>query len=306
MKKNAELAIVGGGPAGITAGLYAARSGVQAVIYEKGNFGGELAQIINIENYPGYTGDGKILAQKMREQAENAGVIFEYGECEGLETQRDGFLLKIDGEDVTAKTVLIAVGNEPRKLDIDVNIPVSYCSLCDAPLVKNKNVVVIGGGYSATQEAISLSKIAKSVTILARSQIKVVGNIRQRLENCQNIRIIENAKISKEEIEKFEHAFVFIGHLPATDFLPKEILRADGTIMTGASAKELEGSLDLLGLDGLERRSMHETLIPGLFAAGDVRFDAVRQVVTASGDGAAAAIEITDYLDKSNLTKNKA
>lgn len=296
--KSPELAIIGGGPAGLAAGLYAVRSGIDAVLYEKGNFGGELAQIIQIENYPGYIGDGRKLAEDMRQQAEAAGLRTEYGECEHLQQNDSGFLLTIDGEEILSRTVLVAVGNEPRRLDLSVNIPVSYCSLCDAPLVRGKDIVVIGGGYSATQEAISLSKIAKTVTILARSHIKVMGNLRKRLADCKNIQVIENAKITKEKIESFEHAFVFIGHQPATGFLPEIVLAADGTVMTGAGSKELEGSLDLLGLDGLQCRSPHETLIPGLFAAGDVRFGAVRQVVAAAGDGAAAAIEIISYLDR--------
>lgn len=292
-----DLIVIGGGVAGMSAGIYAARGNLKTVIYEKTNFGGELAQIIHIANYPGYDGRGDELALKMRQQAEAAGVEFDYGECREVRVSGKVFDLTIDERTVRARSVLIATGNEPRRLEYELDVPASYCSLCDAPLVKGKNIAVIGGGDSAVQEAIELSHIAKQVTIISRSKLRASPKLQSRALELPNLQIRENNETTKEELEDFEHVFVFIGHLPATKFLPEDVLAADGTVMTGAGVKELSSSLDMLGLDDFARRSDHETLIPGLFAAGDVRFGAVRQVVAAAADGAAAAIEIMHYLD---------
>lgn len=265
-----DLAIIGSGPAALTAAIYAARAGLKTVVYEKGAMGGALSQIAKIENYPGFVGAGADLAAVMRDQATTAGAKIEYGECQGVNP------LIIDGEEIAARAILIATGSEPIPLDVKTDKPVSYCALCDGALYKGKAIAVIGGGNSAIQESIHLAKIVGSITVFSRSALSAEPYIIDKLKQCKNVTIRENITATPADLAHFAAVFTFIGKRPATTFLPSEILTKDGYIKTDDYA----------------------TSINGIFAAGDVRDGSIRQAISAAADGAAAAITITKFLQK--------
>lgn len=258
------LKIIGAGPAGLAAAIYAARAGIETTIYEKGIIGGALNDIPKIENYPGFTGPGAELAKIMKNQATAAGAKF----SDDWET--DDLLSQPKDSDV----ILIATGSEPIPLDFETNAPVSYCALCDGPLYQGKHIAVVGGGNSAVSESIYLANLAKSVTLFSRSQLKAEKCLIDKLSTRKNITIHENTEVNAAKLDDFAAVFVFIGKRPATSFLPKSILDQDGFIKTKG----------------------HQTTIPRIFAAGDVRAGSIRQAITAAGDGAAAAIKIIDFL----------
>lgn len=274
-----DLAIIGAGPAALSAALYAARAGLNVQVFEKKNYGGILAEIPLIENYPGFIGAGAELANDMRRQAEAAGAKFSYGECVEF-AYEENFELKVDDEKIIAKKVLIATGSNPRQLKFTLDIPVSYCALCDGALAKDKDVVVVGGANSAVQEALYLSKLARKVTIITHSKIKADSALVEVAKKVPNLEIQENIEPTAEMLNQFDFCFVYIGKIPATEFIKeKSILDQAGYIVCDNNIYA------------------HQTKIIGLFAAGDVRAHTIKQVVTAAADGAAAAIEITNSLN---------
>jgi len=273
-----DLAIIGAGPAALTAAIYAARAGLDVVVYEKHNYGGILAEIPQIENYPGFVGTGNQLAKQMHGQAEHAGAKIDYGECLGLKQSGGNFIVNIEEKNIHSRAVLVATGSSPKPLAFPVSIPTSYCALCDGPLAKGKNVVVVGGANSAVQEALFLADLAKSVTIITHSQLKADAWLVNALNKDSRIKVQENLEPTPELLDQFDYAFVYIGKTPATQFLDHDLLDRTGYVACG------------------NKLYPHQTKTPGLFAAGDVRAGSIKQVVTAAGDGAAAAIEIVQYL----------
>lgn len=322
-----DLAIIGSGPAALTAALYAARGGLSVKVFERGNFGGTLPEIAVISNYPGFDGEGSKLAAFMHSQAEQAGAVIAYGECTALayypagttaspgarteemssradhtphasSTEQSYFELTVDAEPVQARAVLAASGSEPLRLPFEVSVPVSYCAICDGPLARGQHVAVIGGANSAAGEALYLSGLAADVTLITHSRLKADQAFQQRLFATPNIKIRENIEPDAALLNQFDHIFVYIGKRPATAYLQElnrsyPLLDQQGYVLTGSqgtgggsapassqTATTFEGGLSL------------QTAIPGLFAAGDVRSGAVRQVVTAAGEGAVAALAI--------------
>lgn len=276
-----DLAIIGSGPAALAAAIYAARAGLSVVAYERRNYGGILAEIPLIENYPGFLGTGSQLAKQMREQAERAGARIGYGECLGIKRSEDRFTVKIEEESIQARAVLIATGSDPKPLGFSLTIPISYCALCDGPLTQGKDVVVVGGANSAVQEALYLANLAKSVTIITHSQLKADTKLVDELNQDHRIKVRENLEPTPELLNQFDCAFIYIGKTPATQFLDRDLLDQSGYVVCD---------------DGFYP---HQTKLAGIFAAGDVRANSIKQVVTAAGDGAAAAIEISQYLRES-------
>ena len=265
------LAIIGAGPAALTAAIYAARAGLKVRVYDKKSFGGALNDIIKIENFPGFVGEGSELARALKNQAIRAGAEIEYGDCSSVEP------LIVDGEEVEARVVLIATGSEPRPLGFQIKKPVSYCVLCDAPLYKGKNVAVVGGGNSAVQESLHLAKIVKKLTLISHTPLRAEKNLIEKLQKLPNVGIRENAEPTPSLLNDFDAVFVLIGKRPATTFLPKDILSSDGYIVP---------------------KNGHQTAHKNLFVAGDVRQDSIRQAITAAADGAAAALEIIEFLNQ--------
>lgn len=269
-----DAAIVGGGPAALTAAIYLGRAGYTVKVFEHEAFGGMVNQIVKISNYPGFVGKGSELANNMKQQAETSGAKLAYGECTGLEPTEHGWRVTVDGEPVNAKVVLIATGSEPRQLDFGLDVPVSYCAMCDGDLIKGKNIAVVGGANSAIHEAIYLAPLARELTLISHSGVKAEQALVDKLGQFNNVTIIENTEPTPKLLNQYDQVFVSIGKRPATRFLNPEVVDESGYI----------------------KAEHYQTKLPGLFAAGDVRQGAVRQVVTAAAEGAAAARAMIDFL----------
>lgn len=283
-----DLAIIGAGPAALTAAIYAARADLSTTVFERGTVGGALAEISHIANFPGFDGPGPDLAKSMRAQAESSGAHLVYGECTDIRQGTNHFVLTVDGEPQAARAVLVATGSEPRQLDQSLQsaltVPVSYCALCDGDLIKGKRIAVVGGANSALQEALYLAGLAESVTIISHSAVKASPNLQERVAGTPNIELLPDTEPTAELLNQFSHIFVFIGKRPATTFLEN------------LSRSTNSGLLDPQGYIRTISATSHSTPIAGLFAAGDVRSGALRQAITAAADGAATAVEIAEYL----------
>jgi thioredoxin reductase (NADPH) len=308
-----DLIIVGGGPAGLSAGLYASRGGLQNVtlIEKEGMAGGQITQSSEIENYPGInkTVTGLELMESWPDQAKKFGLKTINEEVVSISQNSDNsFLVKTSIGEYNTLTVLVATGNRPKKANIKGEIEffgkgVSTCATCDAFFYRNKEVAVVGGGDSALEEALHLTKFASKVYLIHRKEkFKAAPNTVSRVENCDKIELILNSTVEEicgdkmgvtgikiknlenEEIKDLEvpGIFVFVGRKPINDYLKQEngeylcAVNDNGEIIT-----DIE---------------MH-TSIEGLYAAGDIRACAARQVVCAAGDGACAALRIIDYID---------
>ena len=303
MNKQYDVAIIGGGPAGYTAALYAARAGLSALIIERMAAGGQMALTTEIDNYPGFPDgvDGFTLGQDMRKGAERFGAETVLTQVEALELA--GEVKKIHTRTGTflAKTVIYAAGATPRKLGLKeeealTGLGVSYCAHCDGMFYRNKTVVVVGGGNSAAADALLLSRVAKKVILVHRRDVLRAEKIyRTRLENAGNVEfswntrvikllhgerlqgiIVENTHTGEQQEILCDGLFVSVGRDPAT-LLVKEQLPLDenGYIIADESTK---------------------TGIPGVYAAGDVRTKELRQIVTATADGAVAAYQAEHFI----------
>lgn len=302
-----DLAIVGAGPSAISAAIYAARDGLNVKVFEKQIIGGLVSQTDLIENYPGFEEGvtGLDLIKKMRSQAEKFGAKFEYAEVSSLK-QKDGYVTFLaDGFELKARAILLAVGNEYKKLGIEnedrfIGRGIYFCGTCDGPLFKDKEVIAVGGGNSAVQEAIFISKYASKVHLIVRSDIKAQEVLKERLEDAVNkgkivvykgaqikellmdTENISGAKItfndSREDIDILSPAiFEFIGLVPNTKWLDGSSVETNdrGEIIVD---KNLKTSLDLV------------------YATGDAIEDAKKQIIIAAGNGALAALNISKKL----------
>lgn len=264
-----DLAIIGSGPAALTAAIYAARLGLSVEVFEKSAFGGALPQISHLSNFPGFDGKGEDFAKSLKSQAESFGAKISFGACTSVSP------LEIDGESLDARAVLIATGSEPRPLDFEPSVPVSYCALCDGPLYKDKNILVIGGGNSAVGESLYLARLAKNLTLATHSDLKADPVFVNNLKKENNVTIMENVKVDESLTNKFDAVFVFIGKRPATSFIDKSLLNDEGYVVTDKN---------------------YQTKEKNIFAAGDVRSGSVKQAISAAAEGAEAAISIANFL----------
>ena len=298
-----DMVIVGGGPGGYTAALYAARAGLDTLVLEKLSAGGQMAQTDQIDNYPGFEDgiDGFSLAEKMQKQAERCGAKSEYAEVSRLNLTADPKVLETSEGTFCGKTVVLASGAAPRELGIAkeaelVGRGVAYCAACDGAFYRGKTVVVVGGGNSAAADALLLSRIAKNVILVhRRDTLRATRIYHQPLLSRENVEFRWNSTVTEllhndhltgvrlrdimtgaESTIECDGVFISVGRKPATD-LVRDQLEVDrgGYIVADETTK---------------------TAIPGVYAVGDVRTKPLRQIVTAVADGAVAVHMAEEYL----------
>lgn len=301
-----DTVMVGAGPSALAAAVYTTREDIETVLYEKGVIGGLAAITDKVDNYPGFPDgiEGLTLAGHLEKQAERFGAQIEFGQVESIKSDGDIKTLVIDGQDVKARSVLIATGSDYNKLGIPGEAEyygrgVHYCATCDGAFYREKKLVVVGGGNSAVQEAIFLTRFTTHIDLLVRSTIKASevlqqdlqkfideGKITVHLGTTPNEIIVTDGKVEKVTATKDGEAtefitdgvFIFVGLKPNTEFL-------------AGSGVELDEQ-------GLVKTDIHlETSVKGIFASGDVRSGATMQIASAVGEGATAALAIREYLD---------
>jgi len=303
-KKEYDVIIIGGGPAGLSAGIYTSRSRLDTLLIERGVVGGRITDAELVENYPGFADgiSGAELGQLMQRQAAKYGLNIVTAEATGLELKKDKKVVKTTQGDFTAKAVIIASGSERGKLGVPGEVEVtgkgvSYCATCDGPLFRGKTVAVVGGGNAAISEALYLAKFASKVIVIhRRDQLRATRVLEEKARAEAKIEFLWDTVVEKIEGEKaldqlslrqvktgqkssldVAGVFIAVGLKPSTDFL-KGVLPMDegGYIITN------------------ERM---ETEIAGIFAAGDIRRNSPRQAITAAGDGATAAVNAEIFLE---------
>ena len=297
MERQVDLVVIGAGPAGLTAALYASRAGLKTMILESGAPGGKLVKTHQISNYPGVkTLAGTDLAMSMLEQATSFGAMYEYGDVEKVDADKKVYLS--DGTVVEAKAVIVATGTKERLLNIpgekeNIGRGVSFCAVCDGAFFKDKDVVVIGGGNSALEESLYLTTFAKSVTIVIRRDVfRAEKQIQEQIEANEKIHIIKK-HIPKEILS--ENGKVSGILLENVDTKETMTLNCQG-IFPYVGQDPMSHCLE--GLDVLDERGYvlvdknMETKVKGIYAAGDVLQKDLRQVVTTTNDGAIAAQHI--------------
>ncbi len=301
-----DVIIIGGGPSGMTSAIYSSRARLKTLLIEKAGCGGQIAITDNIENYPGFEQgiNGFELATKMQTQATNFGTEFIYGEAVSFQlNDKIKKVILLDNKEYLAKTIIISSGASFKKLGIKgeqefIGKGVSYCATCDGPFFRNKEIVVIGGGDSALQEALYLTKFAVKVNLIhRRNEFRAAKILQEKVFKEQKINVIFDSVVEeisgKDVLEQVtlkniktntisqlsvNGVFIFVGWTPNTNFLNNQLkLNKQGYIITDDKMN---------------------TSIEGVFACGDVREKTLRQVVTAAGDGAIAANSAQHYLEK--------
>ena len=298
-----DVIIVGGGPGGYTAALYAARAGLDTVILEKLSAGGQMALTQQIDNYPGFEEgiDGFSLAEKMQKQAERFGAKSEYAEVIHMDLKVPTKVVESTEGQFLGKTVILATGANPRELGVReeaglIGRGVAYCAACDGMFYRGKTVVVVGGGNSAAADALLLSRIAKKVILVhRRDTLRATKIYHEPLLNAENVEFrwnstveellhgerltgvrLRNAVTGEECVVECDGVFVSVGRKPATELVKDQLeLDQNGYVIAGESTM---------------------TNIPGVYAVGDVRTKELRQVVTAVADGAMAVHAAEKYL----------
>ncbi|MCP4419577.1 MAG: FAD-dependent oxidoreductase [Chloroflexi bacterium] len=323
-RSHYDLIIVGGGPAGLTTALYTAREDIDTLVIERAALGGQAAATEKLDNMPGFPDSiaGIDFANRLRQQAEKFGVELLQAQDVVNIHSHDNYhcVFTGDGSEYSSSALLIATGSRYRRLNAPgesdyIGAGVHFCATCDGPFYKGKQVVVIGGGNSATEESMLLTKFADKVTILVRGeeftaskiiQEKVLNDpkieVRWHTEVTQfsgadsklNQLTLVNNQTNEEETLAVDGAFIFIGLVPNTHFLTDSGVQLDewGFVVTGHN---LVHDAPLKNFDGREPAVL-ETSVPGIFAAGDVREGSTKQVASAAGEGATAALLVREYL----------
>lgn len=304
-----DVIIIGGGPAGLSAGLYAARARMSTLIIEKDAFGGQIVTTADVENYPGSIVDptGPILIDRMMKQAEGFGA--EKVSDTIVEVNLDEKIKVVKGKkgEYQAKTVIIATGAVPRPMGCPgekelTGRGVSYCATCDGAFFEDLEVYVVGGGDSAVEEAMYLTKFARKVTIIhRRDELRAAKSIQEKAFKNEKLHFIWDSSISEVKGEGILESFTLenLKTGEKTEVLPDE---DDGTfgifVFVGylPATEMFEGIIDMEGNYIVTDDDMH-TNIDGVFAAGDNRVKSLRQVVTATADGAIAAVQAEKYIE---------
>ena len=298
-----DMVIIGGGPGGYSAALYAARAGLDVVVLERLSAGGQMALTHQVDNYPGFAEgiDGFTLGMQMQEGAERFGAKTEYAEVKSMDLRAEPKRIETSEGTFLGKTVVYAAGAGPRKLGLPEEEKVAgrgvhYCAACDGMFYKGKTVVVVGGGNSAVADALILSRLAEKVILVhRRDSLRAEKVYHKALKEAENLEFrwnsvvsevlhedkvtgirLKNVSSGEESVIPCDGVFVSIGRSPNTELLKGQVaLDAHGYVSAGESCR---------------------TNIPGVFAVGDVRTKALRQIVTAAADGAVSVHYAEEYL----------
>lgn len=302
-----DVVMIGAGPSALTAAIYTTREDIDTVLYEKSAIGGLAAVTDMIDNYPGFPEgiEGMKLAGELEKQAERFGAHIEFGEVSSIRDEGQFKVVVVDGQDVKARAVLIATGSDWKKIGVPGEAEffgrgVHYCATCDGAFYRDKKLVVVGGGNSAYQEAIFLTRYATHIDVLVRSEVRASDILQHDLQkyvdagkvtihlNTSTDEItatdgrVSGVKITSDGEQRelvTDGVFVFVGLKPNTEFLKNTAIELDeiGLIKTDAHL---------------------QTSIAGVYASGDVRSGATMQIASAVGEGAAAALSIREFLDE--------
>ncbi len=300
---NYEVVIIGGGPAGLTAGLYASRARLNSLLLEKGLVGGQIVNAELVENYPGFPegASGVELGKLMHQQATKYGLKTVTAEATGIELQGEQKIVKTSEGDFIAKAVIIAGGSERYKLGVPgeekfTGKGVSYCAICDAAFFRDQPVAIVGGGNAAITEAFHLTKFASRVTVIhRRNQLRASRILQEKAFSEPKIEFLWDTVVEeiegKDVVERIRLRQVITGEKSALDVAGIFI-----SVGLKPNTDYLKGILPLDTSGHIITNDKMETEIHGIFAAGDVRYNSARQLVTAAGDGATAAIYAEKFL----------
>ncbi|MDO4912050.1 MAG: thioredoxin-disulfide reductase [Lactobacillus sp.] len=304
-RKKYDVIVIGAGPGGMTAALYAARANLKVLMLDRGPVGGQMNNTDMVDNYPGYVGvKGPELAQKMYETLKQFDHDYQYGDVQSVTLEGDKKIVKTSKDEFETTALVIATGADHRKLGVPGEDDysgrgVSYCAVCDGPFFKNKKIAVIGGGDSAVEESVYLASLAEHVTIVhRRDQLRAQPSLQKQAFDRDNISFVWNANtlaiegdgqkvtgikyLDKESNEEkqldADAVFIYVGMIPQTaPFKDLPILDEHGWIVTNEAM---------------------ETKVPGIFALGDVRQKDLRQISNAVGDGSIAGQNAYKYLQE--------
>jgi thioredoxin reductase (NADPH) len=302
--------MVGAGPSALAAAVYTTREDIQTVLYEKGVIGGLAAITDQVDNYPGFPEgiSGLTLADQLQKQAERFGAEIEFGDVSAIRDDGAVKTLIIDGQEVKAKTVLIATGSDYNKIGVPGELEyygrgVHYCATCDGAFYREKRLVVVGGGNSAIQEAIFLTRFTTHIDLLVRSTVKASEVLQHELQKfVDEGKITVHLNTTTEEIVAVDNKIKTVNVIK--DGVPA-VIETDG-VFVFVGLKPNTGFLKDSGIEldeqGLIKTDMHlSTNMPGVFASGDVRSGATMQIASAVGEGATAALSIREYIDGQKL-----
>ncbi|MGK2896288.1 MAG: NAD(P)/FAD-dependent oxidoreductase [Candidatus Saccharimonadales bacterium] len=301
-----DVVMVGAGPSALAAAIYTTREDLETVLYEKAAIGGMAAITDKVDNYPGFPNgiEGGKLASELQAQAERFGAKIDFGDVTEIRDNGATKILIVDGKEVEARTVLIATGSDYKKIGVPGEAEhyargVHYCATCDGAFYRERRLVVVGGGNSAIQETLFLTRFASHIDLLVRSTIKASDVLQKELKeyvDADKVTVhlattteeiigtdtvvtgVRTTTNGKEKIIETDGVFVFVGLDPNTSFLKNSSIELDE--------------------QGLVKTNEHlETSMKGVFASGDVRSGATMQIASAVGEGASAALHIREYLD---------
>ncbi len=300
-----DIIIVGGGPAGLTAGLYASRARLKTLLIEKIALGGQVTKSEQIENYPGFEQaiSGFQLIQNLEKQAKGFGLTVETGDVQDIiSLHKNKKTLKVQDREFHCKALIIATGSESNALGVPgedklLGRGVSYCATCDGAFFRDREVAVVGGGDAAVEEALFLTRLVKKVHIIhRRDELRAIKILQERALAHEKIAFIWNTVVEKIEGENSVEALTLRNSKDNRAFS----LSVEGVfIYVGLSPNTgwLKDRLPLTEQGFIETDHAMETSLPGVFAAGDVRHKLLRQIATAVGDGSTAAFAAEKYLD---------
>jgi thioredoxin reductase (NADPH) len=303
--KQYDVIIIGGGPGGLSAGIYTARARLATLLIEKAAIGGQIINAGRVENYPGYAEGitGVDLTQSMHQQATKFGMETLYDEVIGIELNGKMKIVKTPQSEFITKAVIIAGGAERQKLGVPGEAEftgkgVSYCATCDGAFFRDKAVAVIGGGNAAVTEALELTKFASKIILIhRRNELRATKIMQEKLMTDKKIQILWDTVVFQITGDKFVTK-IKLRNVKTNNEIELDVSGVFISVGSQPATGYLKGLVNLDAVGAIITNDKLETSVPGIFAAGDIRSGSIRQVIGAAGDGAVAAINVGKYLSE--------